>query len=838
MSPSDPNLQDSQRLLGHGATPCVALHQDRVRAFARALLRDEHAAEDVVQDTWVRALERRPGDLHSGAGWFVQVARRFALNRLRSDARRTSRERRVARPEAVPSSAEIAARVELQRVLLDALEALPDPWRATLRDHDLGELSLAEIARRDGLAPETVRSRLLRARQMLREALAQRRFHAADGHEQHWSAALLVLAGSGPPRVPVAALATPSLFGVGVSLLAMKSLVASLVAVMVIVLVWGVWSDDRAGTPHAGDESESAALTDSVRTPPSLERAALEHGSVTNPDRRSVEVAVPSTRTPPTTIVLQGSVRHSDGAALTTPIDVLVALHEGPTVASEALARTTARTDDAGCFVVEFPAPGVDVYVTARVRSRDLFSWQHDPVLLPVGAVPDTLQLIVGPLDVTLTGLVSTSDGVPIAAAEVRSAHLVTETDEAGRYSLRVNSATCERATASAPGYGARTQMLAKLAAGSEHTLDFALQPGVAVRGTVHDDDSAPIIGATLRLSSDDGNEAVTATSDSKGVYALLDVARTPDAQLNLHVHAEGHVLHWAKLTLPAEGDLHHDVRLVRGARIRGQVIDERGQPLSGADVWVGLARHSGDCLRAASDAAGRFELLGVGPGRLQLGALHQGFAEQVETFEVTSGVRGLPSVIVRLGRGRTVTGTVVDELGHPIAGVSIHARRKHSEGVLGLSAADGTFTLEQLPDFELTLSTSADDWQDVEVTVPAGSSVPLELHLERAGRLHGRVVDAVTGAPLRVFTVRLVAPELRANEGAAMGYRMHWEQEGVAFDAADGRWSTAGESLTPGVLGVEVCATGYEPQIVTRALVVSGNDAEELVHALHPIRR
>jgi RNA polymerase sigma factor (sigma-70 family) len=150
MSISDPNFH------------ALAFHQERIRALARALLRDEHAAEDIVQDTWVRALERRPHDLGNGAGWFAQVARRFALNRLRSDARRDTRERSAARPEAVPSSAEIAARVELQRVLLDAVEGLPDPFPPRARMYTWPRACARAISTR-GVDQYTSRSALERS---------------------------------------------------------------------------------------------------------------------------------------------------------------------------------------------------------------------------------------------------------------------------------------------------------------------------------------------------------------------------------------------------------------------------------------------------------------------------------------------------------------------------------------------------------------------------------------------------------------------------------------------------------------------------------------------------
>ena len=74
----DPNLL-LEDLLAHDAW---------IRSLACRLVRDEHAAQDVVQDAWMEALEkppRKPGPLRS---WMRRVVRSYALMHHRSEAHR------------------------------------------------------------------------------------------------------------------------------------------------------------------------------------------------------------------------------------------------------------------------------------------------------------------------------------------------------------------------------------------------------------------------------------------------------------------------------------------------------------------------------------------------------------------------------------------------------------------------------------------------------------------------------------------------------------------------------------------------------------------------------
>src|SRR5262247_3293277 len=91
----------------------LTAHADGVRALALGLLGDAHAADDVVQDACVAALQRPPGDDVPPRAWFVAVVRNLARRTFRTRSRRDARERVSARREAVPSAADAAATIEI-----------------------------------------------------------------------------------------------------------------------------------------------------------------------------------------------------------------------------------------------------------------------------------------------------------------------------------------------------------------------------------------------------------------------------------------------------------------------------------------------------------------------------------------------------------------------------------------------------------------------------------------------------------------------------------------------------------------------------------------------------
>ena len=158
-------------------------HNRRLYRAARAVLHDDAEAEDVVQEAYVRAFAAL-GDFRGDSSlptWLTRIALNEALGRLRRRRPTVEIETFDARPEArvIPfplmspdmNPEQAAARQDVRRLLERAIDALPEPFRVVFVLRDVEELSIEETAAQLGLRPETVKTRLPRARRQLREAL-------------------------------------------------------------------------------------------------------------------------------------------------------------------------------------------------------------------------------------------------------------------------------------------------------------------------------------------------------------------------------------------------------------------------------------------------------------------------------------------------------------------------------------------------------------------------------------------------------------------------------------------------------------------------------------------
>jgi RNA polymerase sigma-70 factor (ECF subfamily) len=154
-------------------------YNQRLYRAARAILRDDGEAEDVMQDAYVRAFAHL-GDFEGRARfstWLTRIAVHEALGRLRRARRfepiddepnRETQSMSTARrssPEQQVSDGEVRA------VLEKAIDALPDEFRAVFVLRSIEEMSGAETAECLGISEETVKTRLFRARARLKETL-------------------------------------------------------------------------------------------------------------------------------------------------------------------------------------------------------------------------------------------------------------------------------------------------------------------------------------------------------------------------------------------------------------------------------------------------------------------------------------------------------------------------------------------------------------------------------------------------------------------------------------------------------------------------------------------
>ena len=162
-------------------------HNSRLFRVARAILKDDAAAEDAVQEAYLEAF-RHAGEFRGDAQvstWLTRIVINQALMRLR----RLKRDRVVVpfggegadgsaageepRDERGESPAVSTLRAEVRRLLERRIDELPAAFRTVFVMRDVEEMSVQETADLLGIPQATVRTRLFRARALLRQALAR-----------------------------------------------------------------------------------------------------------------------------------------------------------------------------------------------------------------------------------------------------------------------------------------------------------------------------------------------------------------------------------------------------------------------------------------------------------------------------------------------------------------------------------------------------------------------------------------------------------------------------------------------------------------------------------------
>jgi RNA polymerase sigma-70 factor (ECF subfamily) len=159
----------------------IKANNRRLYRLARGILRNDSEAEDVVQETYVRAfthLDSFRGD-SSLATWLSRIAINEALGRLRSQRPTvelaslpsgTIEAQIIPFPLAASIDPEkTMAQREIQNVVEHAIDELPEPFRLVFITRVVEGMNVEETAEILDLKPETVKTRLHRARALLRE---------------------------------------------------------------------------------------------------------------------------------------------------------------------------------------------------------------------------------------------------------------------------------------------------------------------------------------------------------------------------------------------------------------------------------------------------------------------------------------------------------------------------------------------------------------------------------------------------------------------------------------------------------------------------------------------
>ncbi len=183
---SDDSLSDSDviRRVVAGETALFELlmrrHNQRIFRTVRAIVRDEHEAEDVMQQAYINAYThlRDFEERATFATWMTRIAMNEAFARVRPRALRVANDMDEKAIEQIrsadPDPEQQLAAAELQRLVETAIASLPETYRIVLMMREVEGLDTKEVAECLEVSEDVVKTRLYRAREILRDNVYRR----------------------------------------------------------------------------------------------------------------------------------------------------------------------------------------------------------------------------------------------------------------------------------------------------------------------------------------------------------------------------------------------------------------------------------------------------------------------------------------------------------------------------------------------------------------------------------------------------------------------------------------------------------------------------------------
>jgi RNA polymerase sigma factor (sigma-70 family) len=690
--------------------------RDFVRAIARSLLRGEEGVDDVEQSTWLAALRRPPRGEASLRAWLSRVVRNFVREEGRAGARRAKRERRAASEERLPSTADVLVRESARREVVDAVLRLPEISRTVVLLRWFDDLPPRTIARRLGVPVETVRTRLKRALELLREDLDARH----GGERRSWLEAV----------APLAALGTAGSHGVvgaGKGIVAMtvwtKCVAAFAAVVLVTLMVLRALPTAERPAPVA--VAPKSLVSGAAAAPAS---AALEM----RPEPAAS--ASPSTASDPRTRADAAARSDFAGVVLSAATSEPIA---GATVSFRPVGgvqddeRQTSTGAD-GRFALAAGAPSAG----SLVVERDGFARAERAGVFP-GAIgmrdvvcrleeECALEIDVdGAEDLPIAWQVFTEDAGLAAFPPARVRHITVGKLEAGpAYNVWVRA----DGRRSAGITGERFDR-----PGERRAVRVTLERGLEVVGRVTEE-GAPVETAVIRVDMPATlSEPLAASSDADGRYRI---AAAPDPPFSLRVQVDGVDVGTATIAAAGRERVVQDFELGVGATISGRVADSNGDPIVRAQVSAVAGRPY-----TTTNASGIFRLRSAAR-TLDLAIAARGY----RTRSPVAAAAGVPADVVLDRAGKTrLTATVTRRDGSP-ADLG-WARVEPEDGGAGFTAAvrEGRFDLELGPGSHRVRVIVPDppEWAAATVDLREGETTSLDVRTRPPYRVRGVVLDS-----------------------------------------------------------------------------------------------
>lgn len=796
-----------------------------VRALARRLVVDDAAADDVVQDTWVAAMRSAPAEREQLRPWLARVVRNFAASARRSDAHRAAREADVARHEPEGSASDSLERLEAQRVLVEALAELAEPYRTTLMRRYFDGWTAADIARDDGIPAATVRWRIARGLADLRARL-ERRY----GDRSAFVVAFLPLTRAPMPSVAAAATAGGATW---IGILAMNTATrASIAAIVLLTASLGVWFALDVRDVAAPPTPVSAASAQLLVPAPGVEDPAAHELAPSTDGVARTEVPAPVATKPAESaavdesVLLEGRFVDESGRGIGGVRIVQPLATNGAVVESDAhggFAYTLDPTIRTGLQILEARAVGWATHFSLVEVSPGTKVNRGQILLVPGGSI---------------AGTVVDENGRPIAGARVLATKPALDDDVANLRRMGLpNLLNCPEAKSGADGSfqieGVPAELARAWAAsdgrrwGISEPLEvprngvigdvvLTLVPLAAderIEGIVLDPSGQPVprAGVSFHYDAPDRSSMSYVKSGEDGRFRIVlerkvphDLSHTPRNKL------------WADVVMRAVEPGTLDVVLqVREARLLELVVrDEKGAPIEAfgyglstpdgrAQTWTGDQDepHPGGRGQIAMPSTPfQIEVWAKGRARVELGPIDP--AAPPEPLECTlEPVPGLSGRVLSDGTPVGGARVMLHRLVSPDDRFDFNgfpSRLQHSAIEKTTTDADGRYLITVRDRGSYALVCDAPGHALAEVS-------PLEID-PRVG-LSGVDVQVLAGGAIEG---RVLAPTGRDAAGIIVGINRFDCRPRTQRVGADGRYRF--ESLTPGAWSVTRAKAEVDP--------------------------
>lgn len=349
---------------------------------------------------------------------------------------------------------------------------------------------------------------------------------------------------------------------------------------------------------------------------------------------------------------------------------------------------------------------------------------------------------------------------------------------------------------------------------------DFVLQPAPLIEGRViHADTGAPITKFAVetwttpedRASEDEWYGLMRYERIIEDEEGRFNVRARNYGDVTVAVKARGFELTRAYLSDIAPGEVVKNliIRLQGGSLVNGTVTDSSGQPVAGAQIFLGYPPPlvamggSGDSDRwkILSGADGTFEIKGVSPETEVVSAFHRDFAPG--WAEVSVPVGGTASARIVLSNGGKLEGTVSLD-GQPLSAGEFNVVARFPDGKSGQKSAraqnDGTYSVTGLMVVPTLIHCNLDkdaavlgceEWLETEVEFIDGQTATVDFDFWSGydAAIEGTVLSEGTPMPSAQVWVSIErADGVRGYWSAMSGQNGHYRLEGVPAGVLEGR--------------------------------------------------